>query len=98
MMKVNYPYLKLSLNLNLKLSLNLNLKLSLNPNLKLSLDPNLLSVEEVDYVSTLLKQIPRISQFTYRTRRTMINLQILISLQNHARKRLRDYLRKEFSN
>jgi hypothetical protein len=58
---VNYPYLKLSLNLNLKPSLNLNLKLSLNPNLKLSLDPNLLSIKEVDYVSTLLKQIPRIS-------------------------------------
>jgi len=35
------------------------LKLNLNPYLKLSLDLNLLSVEEVNYVSTLLKLIPR---------------------------------------
>jgi len=33
------------------------LKLSLNLNLKLSLDLNLLNAEEVNYVSTLLKQI-----------------------------------------
>jgi len=48
-MKVNY----------LKLNLNPYLKLNLNPYLKLSLDLNLLSVEEVDYASTLLKLIPR---------------------------------------
>ncbi len=47
MTKVNYPYLKLSLNPNLKLNL--------DPKLKLCLDLNLLSVEEVDYISTLLK-------------------------------------------
>ena len=50
MMILNYLYLKLSLNLNLKPSLDLNLKLS--PNL------NPLNAEEVDYISTLLKQIP----------------------------------------
>jgi len=44
-MRMNYLYLKPSLNLYLKLSQDL----------------NLLSVEEVDYASTLLKQIPRIS-------------------------------------
>ena len=47
MIRVNYPYLKLSLNPNLKLNL--------DPNLKLSLDLNPLSVEEVDHASTLLK-------------------------------------------
>jgi len=49
MIKVNY----------LKLNLNPYLKLNLNPYLKLSLDLNPLSVEEVDYTSTLLKLIPR---------------------------------------
>jgi hypothetical protein len=34
------------------------LKLSLDPYFKLSLNLNLLSVEEVDYASTLLKLIP----------------------------------------
>jgi len=43
----------------LKLSLNPYLKLNLNPYLKLSLDLNPLSVEEVDYVNTLLKLVPR---------------------------------------
>ena len=57
MIKMNYFYFKPSLNLNFKLSLNFNPKLSLNLNFKLSLDLNLLSVEEVDHTSTLLKQI-----------------------------------------
>jgi len=48
-MKANY----------LKLNLNPYLKLNLNPYLKLSLDLNPLSIEEVDYVSTLLKLIPQ---------------------------------------
>ena len=47
MIRANYPYLKLSLNPNLKLNL--------DPNLKLNLDLNPLSIEEVDYASTLLK-------------------------------------------
>ena len=53
MMRVNYLYFKLSLNFNFKLSL--------GPNLKLSLDLSLLSIEEADYISTLLKQILQIS-------------------------------------
>ena len=57
MIKVNY--LKPSLDLYLKLSLNPYLKLNLDLYLKLSLDFNPLSVEEVDYISTLLKLIPR---------------------------------------
>ena len=66
MTKINYLkpsldlYLKPSLNLYLKLGLNPYLKLSLNLYTRLSLNLNLLSVEEVDYVSTLLKPIPRI--------------------------------------
>ena len=60
MMRTNYLYLKLSLNLNLKLSLNLNLKLSL--------DFNLLSTEDIDYINTLLKQILQTSQFICRMR------------------------------
>jgi len=47
MTRVNYPYLKLSLNPNLKLNL--------DPNLKLSLDLNLSSIKEVDHTNTLLK-------------------------------------------
>jgi hypothetical protein len=66
MTKVNYLYLKPSLNTYPKPSLNTYLKPSLDPYLKPSLDPylklsldlNLLSVEEVDHASTLLKLIP----------------------------------------
>ena len=47
--KVNYFYPKLSLDFYLKLSLDSYLKLSLNL--------SLLSIEEVDYTSTLLKLI-----------------------------------------
>jgi hypothetical protein len=43
--------------LHLKLSLDLYLKLSLNFYFKLSLNLNLLSVEEADYINTLLKPI-----------------------------------------
>jgi hypothetical protein len=37
-------------------------------NFKLSLDLSLLSIEEVNYINTPLKQIPQISQFIYRMR------------------------------
>jgi hypothetical protein len=53
MIRINHLYFKSSLDPYLKLSL--------DPYLKLSLNLNPLSVEEVDYVSTLLKLIPRIS-------------------------------------
>ena len=71
MIKVNYFYFKLSLDLYLKLSL--------NPYLKLSLDLNLLSIGKIDYISTPLKLIPQTFQYIYKMR-IIINLQNLISL------------------
>jgi hypothetical protein len=54
-LSLNLFYPKLSLNLNPKLSLNPNFKLSLDFNFKLSLNLSLLSIEEADYINTLLK-------------------------------------------
>ena len=54
-MKINY--FKPNLDFYLKLSLNPYSKLSLDFYFKLSLNFNLLSMEEVDYINTLLKRI-----------------------------------------